>query len=104
MTATGDPRSASRLRSYGADQVIDHTATRLPQAVAGQQFGVVLSLVRTPPAETAELTDLVADGGTFLSTIPGPVTARDGVRMADLAAVHHEADAGRLSGKTILTP
>jgi NADPH:quinone reductase-like Zn-dependent oxidoreductase len=24
--------------------------------------------------------------------------------LADLAAVHHEADTGRLSGKTILTP
>jgi hypothetical protein len=24
--------------------------------------------------------------------------------LADLAAVHHEADAGRLAGKTILTP
>ena len=138
VTATGDPRSAGRLHSYGADQVIDRTATRLPQAVAGQQFGVVLSLVRTTPEETAQLTDLVADDGTFLSTIPGPVTARDGVRtvqvfvrsdaaelaglvarvdagdlkihvaqrrpLADLGAVHHEADAGRLSGKTILTP
>jgi len=50
VTATGDPRSAGRLQSYGADQVIDHTATRLPQAVAG----------------------------TFLGTIPGPVTARGG--------------------------
>ena len=40
---------AVRYQSYGADQVIDHTATRL-----------------------------VADGGTFLSTILGPVTARGG--------------------------
>ena len=138
VTATGDPRSASRLNSYGADEVIDHTATPLLQAVAGRRFDVVLNLVRTTPEETTQLTDLVADGGTFLSTIPGPVTARDGVRtvqvfvrsdaaelaglvarvdagdlkiyvsqrqpLADLAAVHHEAGAGRLPGKTILTP
>ena len=138
VTATGGPRSADRLHSYGADRIVDHTATPLPQAVAGQRFDVVLSLVRTTPEETTQLTGLAADGGTFLSTIPGPVTARDSVRtvqvfvrsdaaalaglvarvdagdlkihvaqrrpLADLAAVHHEADAGRLAGKTILTP
>jgi NADPH:quinone reductase-like Zn-dependent oxidoreductase len=138
VTATGGPRSAGRLRAYGADRIIDHTATPLLQAVAGQRFDVVLSLVRTTPEETTQLTGLAADGGTFLSTIPGPVTARDSVRtvqvfvrsdaaelaglvarvdagdlkihvaqrrpLADLAAVHHEADAGRLAGKTILTP
>jgi len=138
VTATGDPRSTGRLHSYGADQVIDHTATPLLQAAAGQRFDVMLSLVHTTPEEATQLTGLVADGGTFLSTIPGPVTARDGVRtvqvfvrsdaaelaglvarvdagdlkiyvaqrrpLADLAAVHYEADAGRLAGKTILTP
>jgi NADPH:quinone reductase-like Zn-dependent oxidoreductase len=138
VTATGDPRSTGRMRSYGADRIIDHTATPLRQAVAGQRFDVVLSLVRTTPEEATQLTDLAADGGTFLSTVPGTVTARDGVRtvqvfvrsdaaelaglvtrvdagdlkihvaqrrpLADLAAVHHEADAGRLSGKTVLTP
>jgi NADPH:quinone reductase-like Zn-dependent oxidoreductase len=138
VTATGDPRSASRLHSYGVDEFIDYTVTPLPQRVAGQRFDVVLNLVRATPGETTQLTELVTDGGTFLSTIPGPVTARDGVRtvqvfvrsdaaelaglvaradagdlkiyvsqrrpLADLAAVHHEADAGRLAGKTILTP
>jgi len=46
VTATGDPRSAGRLRSYGADRIIDHTATPLLQAAAGQRFDVVLSLAR----------------------------------------------------------
>jgi NADPH:quinone reductase-like Zn-dependent oxidoreductase len=138
VTATGAPRSAGRLRSYGTDRIVDYTATPLPRAVAGQRFDVVLSLVRTTPEETTQLTDLVADGGTFLSTIPGPVNARQGVRtvqvfvrsdaaelaglvarvdagelkidvaqrrpLADLPAVHDEADAGRLPGKTILIP
>ena len=138
VTATGGPRSAGRLRSYGADRIVDYTITPLPQAVAGQRFDVVLSLVRATPEETTQLTDLVADGGTFLSTVPGPVSARPGVRtvqvfvrsdaaelaglvarvdagdlkidvaqrrpLTDLAAVHHEADAGRLPGKTVLIP
>ena len=58
VTATASPSSAGRVRSYGADQVIDYTATPLPQAVAGQRFDVVLNLVRTDAEETAALADL----------------------------------------------
>ena len=139
MTATGSAHSADRIRSYGADRIIDYTATPLLQAVAGQRFDVVLNLVRTSPEETAQLADLVADGGTFVSTTtPGPDDARGGVRtvqvfvrsdaaqlgelvarvdagdltidvaqrrpLTDLPAVHDQAAAGQLPGKTILTP
>src|SRR5579863_5508703 len=55
VTATASARSRDRIRFYGADRVIDYTAGPLPQAVAGQQFDVVLNLVRTDPRETAEL-------------------------------------------------
>src|SRR6266851_3395698 len=139
VTATGSARSAGRIRSYGADRIVDYTATPLLQAVAGQQFDVVLNLVRTSPEETAQLVGLVADGGAFVSTTtPGPEDAGRGVRtvqvfarsdaaqlaelvnrvdagdlqievagrrpLTDLAAVHDEAAAGRLAGKTVLTP
>jgi NADPH:quinone reductase-like Zn-dependent oxidoreductase len=139
VTATGSARSAGRIRSYGADRVIDYTANPLPQAVGGQRFDVVLNLVRTSPEETAALADLVADGGVFVSTTtPGPDDAGRGVRtaqvfvrsdaaqlgelvarvdagdlaidvaqrrpLADLAAVHDQAAAGQLPGKTILIP
>lgn len=139
VTATGSARSADRIRSYGADRIIDYTATPLLQAVAGQRFDVVLNLVRTSPEETAQLADLVADAGTFVSTTtPGPDDARGGVRtvqvflrsdaaqlgalvtrvdagdlridvaqrrpLTDLPAVHDQAAAGQLPGKTILTP
>jgi NADPH:quinone reductase-like Zn-dependent oxidoreductase len=139
VTATASARSHDRVRSYGADQLVDYAATPVPQAVAGQRFDVVLNLVRTSPEETAQLVDLVADGGAFVSTTtPGPEDAGRGVRtvrlfvrsdasqlaelvtrvdagdlkievaerrpLADLAAVHDQAAAGRLSGKTVLTP
>src|SRR5690242_1720898 len=139
VTATASPRSADRVRSYGADRVIDYTATPLPQAAAGQRFDVVLNLVRTSPEETAALAELTADGGAFVSTTgPAPDPGR-GVRvaqmyvrsdaaqlaelvarvdagdlaidvgqrrpLADLAAVHDQAAAGRLpGGKIILIP
>jgi NADPH:quinone reductase-like Zn-dependent oxidoreductase len=139
VTATASARSTGRIRSYGADQIIDYTATPLPQAVAGQQFDVLLNLVRTSPEETARLASLAADGGAFISTtFPDLDDAGRGVRvvsvfarsdaaqlaglvarvnagdlkidvagrrpLTDLAAVHDEAVAGRLPGKTVLIP
>ncbi|HEX6518790.1 MAG TPA: NADP-dependent oxidoreductase [Streptosporangiaceae bacterium] len=139
VTATASARSVGRLRSYGADQIIDYTVTPLPQAIAGQHFDVVLNLVRTSPEETAQLADLAADGGVFVSTtFPDLSDAGRGVRvvsvsvrsdaaqlaelvarvdagdlkidvagrrpLTDLAAVHDEAVAGQLAGKTVLIP
>jgi NADPH:quinone reductase-like Zn-dependent oxidoreductase len=139
VTATASARSIDRIRSYRADRIVDYTATPLLQAVAGQQFDVALNLAPTSPEETAQLVDLVADGGAFVSTTtPGPEDAGRGVRtvrvflrsdaaqlaelvarvdagdleinvaerrpLADLAAVHDQAAAGRLAGKTVLTP
>jgi NADPH:quinone reductase-like Zn-dependent oxidoreductase len=139
VTATASGRSADRVRSYGADRVVDYTAAPLATAVAGQRFDVVLNLVRTSPEETAALADLAADGGTFVSTTtPAPGDPGRGVRtaqvfvrsdaaqlaglvarvdagglkidvaqrrpLAGLPAVHDQAAAGQLPGKTILTP
>jgi NADPH:quinone reductase-like Zn-dependent oxidoreductase len=139
VIATASAHSADRVRSYGADQIIDYTVTPLLQAVAGQRFDAVLNLVRTDAEETAALADLAADGGAFVSTTtPGPENPGRGVRavrvyvrsdagqlaglvarvdagdlkidvaerrpLADLPAVHDQAAAGRLSGKTVLTP
>jgi NADPH:quinone reductase-like Zn-dependent oxidoreductase len=139
VTATAGPRSRDRIRSYGADRIVDHTATPVTQAVAGEQFDVVLNLAPTGPEETARLVDLVADDGTFVTTvIPGPQEAGRRVRtvevfarsdaaqlaelvtrvdagdltievaerrpLTELAAVHDEAAAGRLAGKTVLIP
>lgn len=139
VTATASARHSDRLRSYAADLVIDYTATPLPRAVAGQQFDVVLNLVRTSPEETARLAALAADGGAFVSTtFPDLDDAGRGVRvvsvsvrndaaqlaelvarvdagdlkidvvarrpLTELAAVHDEAVAGQLAGKTILIP
>jgi NADPH:quinone reductase-like Zn-dependent oxidoreductase len=139
VIATASAHSADRVRSYGADQIIDYTATPLLQAVAGQRFDVVLNLVRTDAEETAALAGLAADGGAFVSTTtPGPADPGRGVRtvrvfarsdadqlaglvarvdagdlkidvaerrpLTDLPAVHDQAAAGRLPGKTVLKP
>jgi len=95
VTATASARSAGRLRSYGADQVVDYTAAPLPQALAGQQFDVVLNLVRTSPEETARLAALTADGGAFVSTtFPDLDDAGRGIRVVSVFA---RSDAAQLA-------
>src|SRR5258708_8364450 len=97
VTATASVRGTGRIRSYGADQVIDYAATPLLQAVAGQRFDVVLNLVRTSPEETAALAGLAADGGAFASTTtPRPDHAGRGVRTAPVFAPSDAAQRGEL--------
>jgi NADPH:quinone reductase-like Zn-dependent oxidoreductase len=106
VTATASARSTGRVRSYGADRVIDYTAAPLPGAVAGQQFDAVLNLVRTGQEETVRLAGLAADGGAFVSTtFPDLDDAGRGVRVvsvfsrsdaAQLAELVRRVDAGDL--------
>lgn len=82
VTATASPRSRERIRSYGADRIVDYTATPLPEAVAGQRFDVVLNLVPPTDEDLAQLLGMVVDGGAFANTIPpGPEEADRGVRV-----------------------
>jgi len=100
VTATASAGSAGRVRSHGADLIVDHTATPLLEAVAGQRFDVVLNLVRTSPEETAALVDLVADGGAFVSTTtPGPDDAGRGVRTLRVGVRSDAAQLGELAGR-----
>src|SRR5690348_13995727 len=96
VAATASVHSADRVRSYGADQIIDYTATPLRQAVAGQRFDAVLNLVRTDAEQTAALADLAADGGVFVSTTgPAPDPGR-GVRVAQMYVRSDAAQLGEL--------
>jgi len=95
VTATASTRSADRIRSYGADRVIDYTATPLPEAMGEQRFDVVLNLVRTSPEETAALAGLTADGGAFVSTtFPDFGDAGRGVRVVSVSS---RSDADQLA-------
>ena len=106
VIATASAGSAGRVRSYGADRVIDYTTAQLPGAVAGQQFDAVLNLVRTGQEETVRLAGLAADGGAFVSTtFPDLDDAGRGVRVvsvfsrsdaAQLAELVRRVDAGDL--------
>jgi NADPH:quinone reductase-like Zn-dependent oxidoreductase len=105
VTATASARSADRLRTFGADQLIDYTVTPVPEAVS-TRFDVVLNLVANSPEDAEALAGLVADGGIFVTaTTPaegdagrGVRTARMGVRSdaAQLAELVAKVDAGEL--------
>jgi len=111
VTATASAPSRDRVRSNGADRIIDYTATPVLEALAGERFDVVLHLVLdlspTAAEKVAQLVDeLVADGGVFLSTTtPAPEDAGRGVRTeqvfvrsdaAQLAELVRLVDAGEL--------
>ncbi|HEX4092362.1 MAG TPA: NADP-dependent oxidoreductase [Trebonia sp.] len=85
VTATASARSADRLRSRGADEIIDYTATPVLE-LADAQFDVVLNLVANSPEDAAALVGLVADGGIYVSaTTPAAGDPARGVRSAQMA-------------------
>ncbi|BCK54644.1 NADPH:quinone reductase [Nocardia wallacei] len=106
VTATASARSRDRVTAYGATRIIDYATTPIRRAVGDQRFDTVLQLVRDTPEQTALLADLVADGGTFVSTAtPGPgdpgrdvrvrqvLVRSDAAQLAELAA---RVDAGQI--------
>jgi NADPH:quinone reductase-like Zn-dependent oxidoreductase len=125
VTATASPRSAATVREQGADEVVDYTAGPLPSA----GFDAVLNLVHLDAARAGALRALTRPGGVLVSiTVPVGVhfiTRNDPRQLAELVAlidagavrvdvaatrtlvelpaVHRDAEAGRLRGKTILT-
>lgn len=138
VIATASPRSADRVRSYGADQVIDYTRTASREAL-DRPVDLVFNLAAIPPETAAELALFLRPGGSLIS-ITVPIEPPAGFRvtathfvtrndpgqlaelitlidaglvrvdiaaarpLAELAAVHRDAEAGRTHGKIILIP
>ncbi|WP_250036481.1 NADP-dependent oxidoreductase [Paractinoplanes maris] len=137
VIAVTGPSSSDRVKSAGADEVIDHTATAVPAATTS--VDVVLNLAPIEPAQLASLLTLVRAGGVLVNTtvwMPAPSDEQRGVRgidlfvrsdagqlarlvalvdsgelrvdvaqrvpLAELPAVHAQAAAGALHGKTVI--
>ncbi|MEJ8282643.1 NADP-dependent oxidoreductase [Curtobacterium citreum] len=84
VIATASPRNADAVRAAGADQVIDHTATDLLDALDGQ-VDVLLNLAPIEPEQFAADVAAVRDGGVVVSTTAFMATPGDesrGVRAA----------------------
>jgi NADPH:quinone reductase-like Zn-dependent oxidoreductase len=85
VTATASARSATRLRRYRVDRIIDYIDYTHTPIAGGQKFDVVLNLVSTAPEETAALVGVVADGGFHVGTMTsGQEDPSRGARAARL--------------------
>lgn len=96
VIATASPRSAERVRSAGADEVIDHTTTQVAGAV-GEPVDVLLNLARISPEELDALVALVRDGGVVVNTVPTIPTRGDEDRGVRAVGVFVRSDAQQLA-------
>jgi NADPH:quinone reductase-like Zn-dependent oxidoreductase len=96
VIATASARSAERVRSAGADEVIDHTNNTVADAVA-EPVDVLLNLARIAPEELVALAALVKDGGVVVNTVPTIDTPADEARGVRAAGVFVRSDAEQLS-------
>ncbi|MFJ3489906.1 NADP-dependent oxidoreductase [Leifsonia aquatica] len=96
VIATASPRSRASVTAAGADEVVDHTATPLLDAVT-EQVDVLLNLAPIDPAEFEALVGLVRDGGIVVSTTAWMPAPSDEARGVGSTVVFVRSDAHQLA-------
>jgi NADPH:quinone reductase-like Zn-dependent oxidoreductase len=99
VLATAGPRSADRVRRYGACEVIDYRDPLWPQqarALAKDSIDAVANAA--PGGATAAMTAL-ADGGRLATITPDPPASTRGI---DVTAVYVRSDGAQLDRLTAL--
>jgi NADPH:quinone reductase-like Zn-dependent oxidoreductase len=91
VIATATTRSADRVRSAGADEVIDHTSHSAADAVT-EPVDVLLNLARIAPEDLVALAALVKDGGVGVNTVPTIDTPADEARDVRAVGVYVRSD------------
>ena len=99
VIATASPRSVGRVRSAGADEVIDH---RTSQVTVAEPVDVVLNLASIAPEELSRLAALVRRGGVVVNTVPTIPTPADEERDVRAVGVFVRSDAEQLARLTAL--
>jgi NADPH:quinone reductase-like Zn-dependent oxidoreductase len=94
VIATASPRSSERVRSAGADEVIDHTTS---QVTVAEPVDVLLNLAHIAPEALAAMVALVRPGGVVLNTVPTITTPADEERGVRAVGVFVRSDAEQLS-------
>jgi NADPH:quinone reductase-like Zn-dependent oxidoreductase len=94
VIATASPRSSERVRSAGADEVIDHTTH---EVTVDEPVDVLLNLARINPEQLAALTALVRPGGVVVNTVPQVPTPADDGRGVRGVGVFVRSDPEQLS-------
>jgi NADPH:quinone reductase-like Zn-dependent oxidoreductase len=99
VIATASRRSSERVRSAGADEVIDYTTS---QVTVAEPVDVLLNLARIAPEELTRLAGLVRPGGVVVNTVPTIPTPADEERDVRAVGVFVVSNAERLSQLTAL--
>jgi NADPH:quinone reductase-like Zn-dependent oxidoreductase len=94
VIATASPRSAERVRSAGADEVIDHTTS---QVTVAEPADLLLNLARISPEELGALVALVKPGGVVVNTVPTIPTPSDEARGVRGIGLFVRSDAEQLA-------
>jgi NADPH:quinone reductase-like Zn-dependent oxidoreductase len=101
VIATASSRSSEIVKAAGADEIIDHTATSVLDAVA-EQVDVLLNLAPITPDGFTALVTRVRDGGVVVSTTPTVTTPGDDERNVRAATIFVHPDADVLSNLVAL--
>ena len=97
VIATASPRSADAVRTQGADQIIDYTATTPAEAIT-EPVDAVLNLVSATEAEMNALTGLIRDNGAIVTTAtPTLGDAARGVRAVSMQLRTDAEELGNLA-------
>ena len=99
--ATASPRSQATVAANGADEIVDHTATSVLDAVA-EPVDVLLNLAPITEERFAAMAALVRDGGVVVSTTPMVTTPSDESRNVRAVTVFLHPDADALAGLVAL--
>jgi len=94
VVATASKRSKDSVQAFGADQIVDYTATKLTDARIAP-VDVLLNLVFASESDVTGLRDLVAPGGVLVTTT-SPATD-DPDRKVRAMRMFVRSDAGQLA-------
>jgi NADPH:quinone reductase-like Zn-dependent oxidoreductase len=94
VIATASPRSSARVKTAGADEVVDHTTTSVTVA---EPVDVLLNLARITPERLVALAALVRPGGVIVNTVPTIPTPADDQRAVRAVGFFVRSDANQLS-------
>jgi NADPH:quinone reductase-like Zn-dependent oxidoreductase len=101
VLATASPETRDRVRAYGADEVLDHTAGDVAASVT-EPVDVLLNLAPVSLEQLAALAARVGDGGVVVNTtvwMPAPSDEARGVRGIDLYVRSDAAQLTELSAR-----
>lgn len=99
VLATASPRSADRVRGYGAREVIDYRDRMWPQQARASTKGRINAVANAAPSGTAAAMTALADGGRLATITPDPPASTRGIGVT---AVYVRSDGAQLDRLTAL--